>query len=174
MGLDTFGVAVALGVAGLSPRQTLRLSLIFAGFEGGMPLAGVAIGSPLGHAIGRDADFAAAAVLAALGLHILLDREPEAESTRLRELAAGGWLGVVALGVSVSIDELAIGFSAGLLRLPVLAIVVVVALQAFAVTQVGARLGRRVGPRARDLSERGAGAALLVFATALVALQLTA
>jgi putative Mn2+ efflux pump MntP len=50
MGLDTFGVALALGVAGLSPRLRLRLSLWFAAFEAGMPLVGAALGSPLGHA----------------------------------------------------------------------------------------------------------------------------
>jgi putative Mn2+ efflux pump MntP len=38
LGLDTLGVALALGVAGLPPEKRLRFSLLFAGFEAAMPL----------------------------------------------------------------------------------------------------------------------------------------
>lgn len=54
--LDTFAVAAALGVAGLDPRRRLRVSLLMAGFEAGMPLVGLALGAPLGHAVGSAAD----------------------------------------------------------------------------------------------------------------------
>ena len=43
------------------------------------------------------------------------------------------------------LDELAIGFSAGLLRLPIPALVIAVSAQAFVVTQLGLRLGGRLG-----------------------------
>ena len=167
LGLDTLGVALALGVAGLPPQRTLRLSLVFAAFEAGMPLVGIAIGAPLGDAIGRDADYAAAALLALLGLRMLAGGEDE--GGRVAELSRGGLLGMLALGVGISLDELAIGFSAGLLRLPVLALVLGVGLQAFIVSQLGVRLGRRAGPRLREASERAAGLALLLLAAALIA-----
>ncbi len=48
LGLDTFAVAAALGVAGLEPKRRLRLSLLMTGFEAGMPLVGLALGAPLG------------------------------------------------------------------------------------------------------------------------------
>lgn len=52
-------------------------------------------------------------------------------------LTQRGPLGAVALGVSISFDELAIGFSAGLLRLPILAMVIAIAAHAFIVRRSG-------------------------------------
>ena len=44
LGLDTFGVALALGIAGLPGDQRVRVALSFASFEAAMPLVGVALG----------------------------------------------------------------------------------------------------------------------------------
>ena len=55
LGLDTFAVAAALGTIGVSPARRLRISLLFTAFEAGMPLIGLALGAPLGHAIGARA-----------------------------------------------------------------------------------------------------------------------
>jgi manganese efflux pump family protein len=91
------------------------------------------------------------------------------------DLLAAGRAGVVAavgLGLSISLDELAIGFSAGLLRVPLAALVVLVALQAFVATQVGLRLGARVPVRAREGLERGAGLVLVTLGLVLLAEQL--
>ncbi|GAC1437933.1 MAG: hypothetical protein NVSMB51_12960 [Solirubrobacteraceae bacterium] len=171
LGLDTFAVSLALGLVGMSPGRRLRLSLLFAGFEAAMPLVGVALGAPLGRAIGRDADYAAVGLLAALGLYMLFGGDAEnGEVSRLRELSQRGLLSAAALGLSISLDELAIGFSAGLLRLPVVEMVAAIAAQAFIVAQAGVRLGERFGGRLRELSERLAGAALVVLALTLAAL----
>lgn len=152
LGLDTLGVALALGVAGVSLRRRLRITLLFAIFEATMPLIGVALGAPLGGSIGAAADYGAAALLVALGAYLLVAGDNE--NDRLRTLTTGGLLGALALGVSISLDELAIGFSAGLLRLPVLTLALAVAVQAFAVTNVGLPVGARVGETFREATER--------------------
>ncbi len=171
LGLDTLGVALALGMAGLRPERRLRLSLLFAGFEALMPLVGVALGAPLGHAIGGAADYVAIALLSGLGLYMLLGDEAES-SERLTRLSSGGVSGAILLGLSISLDELAIGFSAGLLGLPVPALIVAIAVQAFAVTQVGVRLGGRARASASEVAEKLAAAALLILAAVLLAVQL--
>lgn len=160
LGLDTLGVALALGIAGMPSHHRLRVAFLFAGFEAAMPLVGVALGAPLGHAIGGAADYGAATLIIALGAYLLIADEDE-ESDRLRSLTTGGVLGALALGVSISLDELAIGFSAGLLRLPVLTLVLAVAAQAFIVTRIGLHVGARVGETFREATERLAGIALL-------------
>jgi putative Mn2+ efflux pump MntP len=160
LGLDTLGVALTLGVAGVSPQRRLRIALLFAGFEAMMPLVGIALGAPLGHLIGDAADYAAAVLIIALGAYLLTTSEDN-ESDRLRSPMTGGLLGALALGVSVSLDELAIGFSAGLLRLPVLTLVLAVAAQAFLVTQIGLLIGARVATTIHGTTERLAGGALL-------------
>jgi manganese efflux pump family protein len=162
LGLDTLGVALALGIAGVPPRQRLRIALLFAGFEAAMPLVGVAIGAPLGRAIGSAADYGAAALILVLGAYLLIMGDDD-DGERLLSLTNGGLLGALALGVSVSLDELAIGFSAGLLRLPILPLVLAVAAQAFIVTQVGLLIGARAGGRFREGTERLAGAALIAL-----------
>jgi putative Mn2+ efflux pump MntP len=134
-----------------------------------MPLIGAALGAPLGDAVGGVADYLAAALLSGLGVYMLLDREQiGAEEERLLAMTRRGAAGMLALGVSISLDELAIGFSAGLLRLPILLLSIVVGAQAFLVTQAGIRLGARLGEAVPDLAERLAGAALLLLGAILL------
>ncbi|MGI8573665.1 MAG: manganese efflux pump MntP [Solirubrobacteraceae bacterium] len=176
LGLDTLGVALALGMVGFPPQRRLRLSLLFAGFEAAMPLIGIALGAPLGHAIGGVADYFAAALIVALGIYMLIEHgeDDEHERDRLLSMTQRGFLGGLALGISISLDELAIGFSAGLLRLPTLIMVIAIAMQAFVVTQVGVRLGSRVGTAAREGAEKLAGVALVALGVVLLVERLTA
>jgi putative Mn2+ efflux pump MntP len=167
--LDTFAVSAALGMAGASGRMRLRTSLLFAAFEGAMPLVGLAVGRPLGNAIGSSADYVAIGVLAALALWMLLFEEDEPGRSRLEHR---GLASSIALGLSVSLDELAIGFTLGLLRLPILPVLILIAAQAFIMTQVGMRLGSRVGERVREGAERLAGAALAALAIGLLIARL--
>lgn len=171
MGLDTFGVALALGVAGLPRTRRTQIALLFAGFETVMPLLGAAIGAPLGDAIGGGAEYIAAALLIVLGLYVLHESDDGAEGDRLVAMTRRGVYGLVALGIGISIDELAIGVSAGLLGLPLLPIAVAVGVQAFVVTLVGLRLGARLGRKWQDSAERIAGVALVVLGLILVAVR---
>ena len=150
----------------------MRVSLLFAGFEAAMPLVGVALGVPLGHAIGSVADYLAAALITALGIYMLLAENDEQD--RALSLTQRGLFGAVALGVSISLDELAIGFSAGLLRLPILAMVIAIAAQAFIVTQIGVPLGGRAGEGMREATEKLAGLALIALGVILLSTQLAA
>ncbi len=171
LGLDTFAVAAALGSAGISPASRLRISLLFSAFEAGMPLIGLALGAPLGHAIGGAADYVAIGVLLAFGLYTLLAAEQD-EPERLGQLTQMHGLGALILGVSISLDELAIGFTLGLLRLPAGLVIALIALQAFIVAQLGLRIGSRLSERLREGAERLAGAALTGLGVALLAEKL--
>jgi manganese efflux pump family protein len=167
LGLDTFAVAAALGMAGLPERHRLRISLLFAAFEGGMPIVGLVLGVPLGRAIGSSADYVAIAVLIGFGLYTLLGGERD-ETIGMRNLAERGVLGTLLLGLSISLDELAIGFTLGLLRVPAIAVIIAIASQAFLVTQLGLRLGTRLSHRARENAERLAGVALTTLGAVLL------
>ena len=91
LGLDTFAVSAALGMRVSGRRERLRTSLVLAGFEAAMPVVGLLLGRGLGNAIGGAADAVAIAVLAGLGLWMLVaDSEDEAvhvgELSRLLQL----------------------------------------------------------------------------------------
>lgn len=176
LGLDTLGVALALGIAGFPSRRRLRLSVLLAGFEAMMPLIGVALGAPLGDAIGGVADYVAAGTITAIGVYVLKDGggDDGEQGDRLLSMTRRGLIGALTLGVSVSLDELAIGFSAGLLRLPILTTVIAIGVQAFVITQVGVRLGSRAGTAVREGAEKLAGVALLSLGVVLLVERLSA
>jgi putative Mn2+ efflux pump MntP len=168
LGLDTFAIAAALGMAGLNPRDRTRVSLIFTAFEAGMPLVGFLAGNLAGQAVGNAADYLAIAILIGLGLFMLRPQAGDNEQS-LSLLARTRGLAAIGLGISISIDELAIGFTIGLLKFPVLLILVLIGVQTFIVTQLGIRLGQRIGERIREGAERLAGATLALLGVVLLA-----
>ena len=81
-------------------------------------------------------------------------------------------LAVIGLGIGISLDELAIGFSLGLTRRSIVEVVIAIAVQAFIAVALGLHLGARVGDRLREGIERLAAIALIVLGLALAATQL--
>lgn len=173
LGVDTFALAAALGAAGLRRQDRLRVSLVFTAFEAGMPIVGMLIGQVADRFIGAWAGYGAILFLFIAGVLLLRPGgAEEAEERRLRLLAHARGLAIIDLGLSISVDELTIGVSAGLLGLPIALVVVWVGVQAFLATQLGLRFGARIGERVRERSERLAGVALIGVAVLLLALKL--
>jgi putative Mn2+ efflux pump MntP len=172
LGLDSFAVAAALGMLGTTRSTRARVTVLFTAFEAGMPLIGLAIGAPLGHSLGKSADFIAIGVLLAFGLYTLISSGEQDERTLTRLTQTRG-PGAVLLGISISLDELAIGFTLGLLRLPAVLVIALIAVQTVIVTQLGLRFGNRLGERLREGAERLAGLALTGLAVALLVEKLT-
>jgi len=150
----------------LTTAQRIRFGLLFAAFEGGMPVIGLLVGVGLGRVIGGWSEYVAIAALAGLGLYMLFGRDEDDE--RVRKLVTSTGTAMVVLGLSVSLDELAIGFSLGLLNVPIVPAIVLIAAQAFIVSQVGFAIGGKVGEATREGAERLAGAVLIVIAGALL------
>src|SRR5260370_26194365 len=86
LGLDTFAVAAALGIAGLQKQDRLRVSLLFTAFEVGMPLVGFFGGRLVGNVAGSAADYLAIGILIALGVYMLWPKRDDGEDERLRVL----------------------------------------------------------------------------------------
>lgn len=166
LGLDTFAVSAALGMLKLSKRERLRISLVMTGLEMGMPLIGLALGHALGAVIGVTADYIAIGALGSLGIWMLAHEE-EHEGERAAQLLSSGGLMLVAIGISISLDELAMGFTIGLLHLSVWLAVILIGAQAFVLSQLGLRLGSRISENARENAERLAGIALIGLAALL-------
>jgi len=172
LALDTFALAAALGTAGLERRDRLRVTLVFTAFEAGMPIAGMLIGRVAGAFLGAWAGYGGIAVLFLAGVLLLRPGQKEGdEGGRLRLLAHARGLAILDLGLSISVDELTIGLSAGLLGLSILLTVLWIGVQAFVATQVGLRLGARLGEKVRERAEWVAGVALILVALLLLVLK---
>src|SRR4051812_35475562 len=120
-----------------------------------MPVAGLLVGRGAASAVGAAGEWVGLTCLAAVGAWLLVERE--------EALPRGSLL---ALGLAVSLDELAIGFSFGLLGVSIGWAVALIAAQALVASQLGFRLGARLAQKAAQI-ERFAGAAL-VAASALL------
>jgi len=131
-----------------------------------MPVAGLLVGVGLGRVIGGFSEYVAIAALAGLGFYMLFGRDENDQ--RVQKLVASTGMAMIVLGLSVSLDELAIGFSLGLLNVPIVPAIVLIAAQAFIVSQVGFAIGGKVGEATREGAERLAGAVLIVIAGALL------
>jgi putative Mn2+ efflux pump MntP len=167
LGLDTFAVSAAVGLTGLSRGERLRISLVFAAFEGLTPAVGLLIGGVLGQDIGAVATYLAGGFLIAYALYVLL-RNPDAEDEAAGEIATTHGWALILLGLSVSIDGLAVGFTLGLSRVPVVPALILIAAQAFLLSQLGLRLGARLSSRFRKGAERAAGLVLGLLGSWLV------
>lgn len=169
LGVDSFAVAAALGAAGLtSAAQRLRVSLIFVVFEAGMPLIGLAAGGGIARLIGSVADYAAAASVIALGAFMLVHHEADDQEQKASRFNATRGFAIIALGISISLDEFAIGFSLGLVRLPAVPVIIAIALVALAASQLGLALGSRISNRFRQRAEQLAALALILLGVYLL------
>jgi len=172
LALDTFALGTALGVAGIPTEGRLRTSLVLAAFEAGMPIVGFLVGGAVGHVIGYFAGWTAIAFLMIAGVLMLRPGDEDKEQGRLRLLARAQGFAIVDLGLAISVDELAVGFSLGLLGLPLIVAVVWIGAQALLAAQIGMRFGSRIGEELRERSEQLAGVVLIGMAGVLVTLKL--
>lgn len=74
--------------------------------------------------------------------------------------------------MSVSLDELAIGFGMGLVHLSAVAVIVAIALQALVAAQLGLAVGAKIGECWRERAEQIAGTALVLLGVYLITEQL--
>ncbi len=179
LGLDTLAVALSLGIAGLPRARWVRVGLSFALFEGLMPVVGLLIGRHLSGILGEVAAYAAAGLLIVLGGYeireALADDDTEQAGTGASPAAmpAVGLRSTLFRGLSVSLDELAVGFSLGVLHVPLAPALGYVAVQAFVLTFVGLWLGGRVGARLGERAELAAGVLLVLLGIAMIVSEAT-
>ena len=177
LSLDNFAASTVLGVTPLPARARWRLALTFAAAEGLMPAVGLLVGLPLGTAIGEASPYVAGAVMAGVGLWLWwqsrgddADDEDDEGARIARAAKQTGWA-VLGIALGISLDELAIGFSFGVLRLPLAPALVVLAVQALLASAAGQWVGRRMGASIGARAERLAGPALCLLGLYFIVAQ---
>ena len=130
------------------------------------------MGSHLSGRVGLWAGYGAAVLLLLVGgreiKEYLSDKEDNDDELPSVE---GGKL--ILTGLSVSIDELAVGFSLGVLRVPIGPALAYIAVQAFVLTLVGLTWGVRIGKRLGERAELVAGVVLVLLGLSLLLNQAT-
>lgn len=161
LSLDSFLICSAIGATRPSRRSRLKLSFTFALFEGGMPLIGLLAGSLLGRGLGSAAEYLAGGILITFGLYSLIFSKKEDKNSK--SLASASGLTLVGLGLGISLDSLAIGFSYGLLKIPAILATIVIVVQTLLATELGFTIGKRLPEKLRVYGEFLASAVLVVI-----------
>jgi len=91
------------------------------------------------------------------------DDDGGGERGKILSAASARGLPLVGIALSISLDELAMGFSFGVLRLPVVPALIAIALQALVVSLGGQWLGQRVGGALGERAEMAAGVVLCLL-----------
>lgn len=140
VGSNNFATSLALGSLGQVDRRW-RILLVFAVFEFGVPLLGLALGRRVSGHITDQVHWLSPLLIAGLGLWTLLvstRMSPDAEKLA-RWLS--DWRGLILLSAGLSLDNLVVGFGLGMGKVPVLLTATVIMACSVGFAWVGLRLG---------------------------------
>ena len=160
LALDVFAVGLVFGLAGLARSRWLGVAVMFAAIGGVLIATGLILGDALEGAAGSITLYLAAAVLLAIGIRSLKHGLQRDGAVSAPSLTTGK---IAATAVAIAIDKFAVGLSFAVLEAPIAPLIVIVAVQAFAATFIGLKLGKRFGARAGDAAEIIAGVVFVGF-----------
>lgn len=158
LGTDSAAMCTGIGASGrLTMRRRLTIAGVLTTFEAGMPVVGVLLAGIVGEALGESARYAGGALLAALGVYMLMSGHDDDGAP-----APIGFGALIVAGLAVSVDEIAVGVSLGLggVNLPVL--VTTIGVIVFAATMAGLTLGGLLSAHA-ERAGKLAGYALILL-----------
>lgn len=155
LGMDNLLVSLSLGMA--RTRGTLKIALAFVSAEALMPLVGLLIGKEASQLVGPWAPLVGALALLTLAIWLLWFDRDEREADTARNLHG---LALLMAAFSVSVDELAVGFSIGLVGVPVTLTLGLIAVQAFIFTILGMTIGSQIQGHVGEWAEKLGGGVL--------------
>jgi putative Mn2+ efflux pump MntP len=156
LGIDTLLISTSLGA--LKTKGKLKIAIVFACTEAVMPLIGLFIGKEAGGILGNWTSLIGGILLLGVAVWLLFyDNEDEEEKKLERNLV--GWT-LIITAISISLDELAVGFSIGLIGIPIALTIFLISLQAFVFTFLGLTFGSKLRPFLGEWSEKVAGTVL--------------
>lgn len=163
VGSNNFATTLALGSLGQNDRRW-RILLVFAVFEFGVPLLGLALGRRVSEQIADQVQWLGPLVIAGLGLWTLLvstRTTPDAEKLARWLL---DWRGLILLSAGLSVDNLVVGFGLGMGGVPVLLTATVIMACSVGFAWVGLALGALGRRELESPAEAISGGLLLAVA----------
>ncbi len=170
VGLGNFAASIAIGLGGVSRSLRLRIALVFGLFETGMPIIGLLVGHRVAHELGGSANIIGGALLGLAGIYLAVNSLRKTDEKEVDE-ASRGWGKLLIAGVSLSIDNLIIGFGLGTRHQSLLLAVVVIGATSVCLALLGLELGNRLSSKVEEYSELLSGL-ILVLVGILIGLKI--
>lgn len=157
LGFDALIVSASLGLR-KEPKYKMNIALVFAAAETLMPIAGMIIGGALGHVFKGAISAVGALLLIGVAIYFLFfDRDADDDFALGQPLA--GWP-LITVAVGISLDELAVGFTAGLMQAPIMLTILLIATQSFTFSMIGVTFGAKLKPLLGEWAEKAPGVVL--------------
>jgi manganese efflux pump family protein len=170
VGLSNFAAAIGIGIGGVDGRVRLRVGLVFGLFEAGMPVVGLLIGQRLEGDLGRTARWISAALLIAVGAYGLITslrgRDANGEA---RPVTSDRPARLLLSAFALSLDNLVVGFALGAYQVSLITGAAIFGAVSVVMTLAGLELGARIGRRAGPRGEQIGGAILISVGVAIAA-----
>lgn len=165
IGSNNLATALALGAMGQAVR-TWRILIVFCCVEFTVPLAGVWLGGQLSSFLAARTGWLGPLLLIGLGIVSIRAAASESISPERLFTAVTSWTGLLLLSLSLSADNLLVGFSLGLAAARPLLVAATIALFSTSFAWFGLRLGGRLNLLWGRLAGQGAGVLLILLGCA--------
>jgi len=157
LGFDALVVSATLALR-KEPQHQIKIALVFAAAETLMPIAGMIIGGALGYYFRGAISAIGALLLIGVAIYFLFFDGDEDENKTLGQ-SLSGW-SLMAAAIGISLDELAVGFSAGLMQAPIVLTIMLIAVQSFTFSMIGVTFGAKLKPYLGEWAEKASGVVL--------------
>ena len=170
VGLGNFAASVAIGLGGVNKTLRLRIALIFGLFETGMPIIGLVIGQKIAHDFGGHANLIGGFLLGLTGIYLVVSSLRKTDDKKVSQ-ASLSWGKLLIAGLSLSIDNLIIGFGLGSHDQPLLLAAIIIGTTSVCLALLGLEIGNRLNRKVEEYSEILSGL-ILIFVGILIGLKI--
>ncbi|HEY1646251.1 MAG TPA: manganese efflux pump [Candidatus Saccharimonadales bacterium] len=169
VGLGNFAASVAIGLGGVNKSLRLRIALIFGLFETGMPIIGLVIGQKIAHDLGGHANLIGGSLLGLTGIYLVVSSLRKTDTKEVSQ-AVHSWGKLLIAGLSLSIDNLIVGFGLGTRHQSLLLAAVIIGATSVCLALLGLEIGNKLNSKVEEYSELFSGL-ILVTVGILIGLQ---
>ncbi len=161
VGLGNFAVSIAIGLGGVSRSLRLRIALVFGLFETGMPIIGLMVGQSVASKLGGHANIIGGALLGLAGIYFVVSSLCKTDKDKVVQ-ASHGWGKLIISGLSLSIDNLIVGFGLGTRHQSLWLAVIVIGITSVSLALLGLEIGKKLNSKVEEYSEIVSGLILVL------------
>lgn len=148
LSLNNFLVSVGMGFSSVWGAKRLKVASVFGVLDFGMPLLGIVIGRWTGNILGNVAFYLGIFLLIVIGIYLIIQGvkggRKLVSSSRIPDAVLGSLPAILFIGFWLSVDNLFVGFSLGMLGASLILAVVIFGLVTFLMSLLGISIGKKL------------------------------